>query len=263
MSKRIDLNIEKEVVRLYTTITQNGWIGKNDISKRLGISATAVDIILERNGVKKRSIKEAYEFGKRSKPIKNIPIGDAPLCKCNCQEKVSWNRRKNSWNAYVEGHYRREHPYKNFAWFKDQYESGKTVKDIAAQFGVSSSAVSKYIKKFSIKLRSHSDTLKNLGLMVGKKNPAWKGGTTPERQRIYKTETWAELVKYIYKRDGYKCQRCGTEKIGSVKFHAHHIHPWALYPDLRLEQSNLITLCDTCHRWVHSKQNVNLDYLAK
>lgn len=263
MTKRTDASIEKQIIEMYTTITDNGWIGCNTIADKYGIAVPTVQNILIRNGVKLRSSAEAYTHGKRTKPIKNIPMGDAPICKCGCGMPVDWNRRKNKWDAYRDGHYRKNFLYKSKEWLSSEYQSGKTLSQIAKQFGVAVSAVRKFAVKFGIEIRAHGDTLKLLGSMKGSKNPAWNGGTTPERQRAYKTVDWIQLVKYIYKRDGYKCQRCGTEKVGSVKFHAHHIRPWSLYPDLRLEPSNLVTLCDTCHRWVHSRQNLNLEYLAK
>jgi predicted HNH restriction endonuclease len=36
----------------------------------------------------------------------------------------------------------------------------------------------------------------------------------------------------------------------------HHEHPVESHPDRIDDHDNLITLCGTCHRWVHSKRNV-------
>ena len=42
----------------------------------------------------------------------------------------------------------------------------------------------------------------------GKQSSNWKGGVTPERQKLYGTNEWKELVKFIFKRDGYVCKKC-------------------------------------------------------
>ncbi len=262
MTKRVDLNTEQEVIRLYTTRTENGWVGSYEIAKRLGISHGTVQNILIRNNVGTRDSKQAYEFGKRTKPIKNVPVGQKPLCKCGCGKFVEWNQRKNGWNIFREGHYRKDLPYKNADWLRGQYDSGRTLREIGKQFGVVGSVIKKFAKKFSLTIRSHSETLKMRGSTKGSKNPAWKGGTTPERQSIQKTDEWKTVVQLIYKRDGYKCKRCGHGHNAGRKFHAHHIKSFSKYPDLRLSASNLVTLCNVCHLWVHSKENVNQDFIS-
>jgi hypothetical protein len=39
------------------------------------------------------------------------------------------------------------------------------------------------------------------------------------------------------------CQMCARQD----KLHVHHIYPWHMFPDLRYELDNLITLCSACH----------------
>lgn len=195
------------------------------------------------------------------KPIKNLPVGQPPQCKCGCGNTTEWNRRKNRWNVYVEGHYRKQLPYKSKEWLEAQYNSGKSLAEISNDFDVVPSTIGKFIRKFGISIRSHSESLKMRGSMVGSKNPAWKGGVTPERQQTYKTSEWIELVKYIYERDKYTCQRCGDKHTKQNKLHAHHLKSWAENPALRIEKNNLITLCNSCHMWVHSRKNVDSEYI--
>lgn len=59
---------------------------------------------------------------------------------------------------------------------------------------------------------------------------------------------WRKAVK---ERDGYICTQCGaTDKMLNV----HHVKPFAIYPDLRYEVSNGVTLCYECHEQLHSLQ---------
>lgn len=55
---------------------------------------------------------------------------------------------------------------------------------------------------------------------------------------------WREAV---LDRDVYKCCACGSRE----NLHAHHIKPFAEYPDKRFDVRNGITLCDKCHRAIH------------
>lgn len=95
--------------------------------------------------------------------------------------------------------------------------------------------------------------------MFGKRSPNWKGGTTPERQKIYGSNLWREIVKTVFERDGFICQRCNQPK---RIIHVHHIKSWADYPDNRFDLDNLITICKECHHWIHSKKNTNRDFLG-
>jgi hypothetical protein len=93
----------------------------------------------------------------------------------------------------------------------------------------------------------------------------WKGGVTPERQAVYSSREWIEAVKIVWHRDDAKCQRCGldhrTIDRAEMKFHVHHIVSFA-NKELRCEPSNLVLLCDKCHRWTHGKGNTERRFLG-
>lgn len=97
---------------------------------------------------------------------------------------------------------------------------------------------------------------------TGENNPNYKDGSSPERQRLYAMGKGKAFLRAILKRDGYTCQRCGAAHEGGRSLHVHHIKPWAGNESLRFDQTNVIVLCKPCHSWVHSKANVNLDYLG-
>lgn len=101
--------------------------------------------------------------------------------------------------------------------------------------------------------------------ITGKEHPSYKGGLTPERQSVYSSEKWCEVVKQVWKRDNAFCQNCGkhhnTEK-NRGNFHIHHIISFQI-KEHRTELDNLVLLCKECHKWVHSKKNINQKFIKK
>ncbi|WP_062390920.1 HNH endonuclease [Pseudomonas abietaniphila] len=82
----------------------------------------------------------------------------------------------------------------------------------------------------------------------------------PDWKDIYGPELYGQLLERddsqvlnwraaVLARDEYKCRRCeSTESL-----HAHHIVRWADCPELRVELSNGMTLCKSCHEAEHAK----------
>ena len=54
----------------------------------------------------------------------------------------------------------------------------------------------------------------------------------------------------VYERDDWTCQQCNVR--GGM-LHAHHIKPFARYPELRMAIDNGITYCKGCHEIVHRR----------
>lgn len=143
-------------------------------------------------------------------------------------------------------------------------ELGKTTEDIAKACGVNPTQVLRFLRKFGIEARSQAESLRLSGRSRGSNNPAWAGGTTPERQRLYNTREWKQLVQSVYERDGFRCVRCGHHQDhGEHALHAHHIATWAEAPDRRADIDNLVTLCRGCHAWVHSRGNESGAFLER
>ena len=98
----------------------------------------------------------------------------------------------------------------------------------------------------------------------GAETPNWKGGVTPERQAVYGSPEWKAAVKAVWKRDNATCQRCGLHRSQArkedVDFDIHHIVSFAV-AELRCNPDNLVLLCEPCHYWVHSSENVNKEFL--
>ncbi|MDF8362570.1 HNH endonuclease [Achromobacter anxifer] len=57
-----------------------------------------------------------------------------------------------------------------------------------------------------------------------------------------------KLRMQILKRDNYRCRICGRDPANhtDVELHIHHVRPWSFGGVT--EESNLITLCHTCHK---------------
>lgn len=73
---------------------------------------------------------------------------------------------------------------------------------------------------------------------------AEKVKSSKEYSEYIKSKEWQETRQRIFKRDNYKCQKCGTAKNLSV----HHI----TYENLGEEKdADLVTLCESCHGDIH------------
>ncbi len=87
-------------------------------------------------------------------------------------------------------------------------------------------------------------------IRYGPDNPAWKGGITPEMQKLRKSKQYAEWRQAVFKRDAYTCQVCGQVGGNIV---AHHIKRWANYPEYRFDVANGLTMCRPCHSSLHAR----------
>jgi len=168
---------------------------------------------------------------------------------------------------FVKGqHWRARKPFWDKEWLENEYAIKKrSCSEIAKDFGVGDTAIQFWLKKHGIKGRDVSECreIKKWGSpgdsnpmygRTGKENPNWNGGNSPERQTLYARSVWKELAKKILKRDGYKCTECGAVHTGKSKLTVHHIKPWAKYPELRFDEGNLTTLCQTCHKQKHARR---------
>lgn len=93
---------------------------------------------------------------------------------------------------------------------------------------------------------------RNKGLHLhrqGADNPAWRGGVTPANQVARKAVEYREWRDAVFRRDNFTCQHCGARG----RMHAHHIHPYARFAELRFDVANGLTLCVSCHGAVHNR----------
>ena len=155
-------------------------------------------------------------------------------------------------------------------WHKDWLENEyiinkKPANQIAREQGCKENNILYFLKKHGIKTRTTSEirSFKKWGVCgklngmygkVGRLNPNWDGGKSPERQSKYARSAWKELAKSILKRDNYHCRKCNSPHTSESKLIIHHIKKWSHFPELRFEPKNLITLCEKCHKKIHSRK---------
>jgi len=99
----------------------------------------------------------------------------------------------------------------------------------------------------------------------GEAHHGWRGGLTPEREAVAKSDEWIAAVKAVWHRANAKCERCGkdhrtVDNRTKDGFHIHHIIPFESVKH-RTEVLNLVLLCRSCHHFVHSKKNVNREFI--
>ncbi|MDY4128685.1 HNH endonuclease [Peptostreptococcus porci] len=79
----------------------------------------------------------------------------------------------------------------------------------------------------------------------------------------YITSKWEKKRKNILKRDDYLCVECKRKGIRRDAEMVHHINPADKYPELFLENDNLISLCNVCHNKMHNRNNNTLSKLGR
>lgn len=171
-------------------------------------------------------------------------------------------------------HWRKPKKHWDKEWLETEYIfKCRSAEEIAKEVGCNANNILYWLKKHNIQTRGMKEIRKNKkwGLSgkqngmygrCGSKNPRWIDGSSPLRQKVYARSFWKELIKIVYARDNYLCQRCGAKHTSKNKLHAHHIKSWAGNPSSRIDLKNIITLCKNCHTFVHSKRNENNEYLS-
>lgn len=109
--------------------------------------------------------------------------------------------------------------------------------------------------KISATLRSHYTSPSYREMVAAAQKPSsgedhwnWKGGVTPVNQEQRNSEEASAWRRAVYERDMYHCRICKQ----NGELHAHHIKPWAAFPESRFDISNGITLCTQCHTNIHT-----------
>lgn len=83
----------------------------------------------------------------------------------------------------------------------------------------------------------------------GEINGNWKGGITPYNKGLRTSSNYKIWREFVFQRDDWTCRDCGdrSRKGHIIRVEAHHIKPFATFPELRFDVSNGLTLCKECH----------------
>ena len=95
------------------------------------------------------------------------------------------------------------------------------------------------------------------GEFSGENSPSFNG-LYGDRKKKYYGDNWLKRRREIRKRDSYCCQLCGiSEAEYGMELSVHHKIPFVVFKDYKdaNELSNLQSLCEPCHRIVHSGGN--------
>ncbi|KKN21601.1 hypothetical protein LCGC14_0923760 [marine sediment metagenome] len=170
-------------------------------------------------------------------------------------------------------HWREPKAHWEYDWLFNEYiTKQRSANDIAQQQGCKEANIYHWLRKHNIPRRDMKTIRKNKhwGLrgkangmfgVTGKDNPNWKGGISPERQKVYATKEWKDAARYVRKRDRNLCQLCGEKSKAKRDSHIHHIKGFD-FIESRTDPNNLVLLCRGCHHWAHSRKNTERRFLG-
>lgn len=106
-------------------------------------------------------------------------------------------------------------------------------------------------------------SIKNLPLPQKKENnPFWKGGITSKQLLIRNSDKYKTWRKAVFERDGYICQNEDCER-SCHELNAHHYYisfkECLDDEEILYNIDNGITLCEKCHRKVHTSNSSDND----
>jgi hypothetical protein len=83
----------------------------------------------------------------------------------------------------------------------------------------------------------------------GSANPNWKGGIAGGNRAVRRSNEFVAWRSSVFERDNWTCQKCRrrSKKNRYLRIEAHHVKPFATFPELRFVIDNGLTLCKRCH----------------
>jgi 5-methylcytosine-specific restriction enzyme A len=71
---------------------------------------------------------------------------------------------------------------------------------------------------------------------------------------FHKTKRWQKKRQYILHRDGYLCLECKKYGKNTDAKIVHHVLDVNEFPELRMKDNNLVSLCASCHNKQHPEK---------
>ena len=84
----------------------------------------------------------------------------------------------------------------------------------------------------------------------------------PQMKKLLNSKRWKDVRTRVIKRDKGICIRCMFTRnyVEKNNLQVHHIKPRNKYPELMFEESNLITLCQSCNTHIGTKEQLDFDW---
>lgn len=162
-------------------------------------------------------------------------------------------------------------------WIQKEYiDKNRTRQELANELGMSEAWLGKIIAQYGLQKPAAKRPNRKPG--CGKKgmfsetqrrqfseqkqdskNPQWKGGITPEGNKLRAEKVTLELRKEVYQRDDYTCRLCNKH---GGKLELHHIVPVWQNQELIDEPKNLVTLCVKCHDRIQNHEHEYAEYFC-
>lgn len=84
----------------------------------------------------------------------------------------------------------------------------------------------------------------------GESHPMYNPNLTDEEREYKRLEIgYTKWAKDVKEQANYTCDCCG---VYGVKLHSHHLNDWHTHKELRLDVSNGVCLCESCHKEFHA-----------
>lgn len=71
---------------------------------------------------------------------------------------------------------------------------------------------------------------------------------------FYRSKKWRKKREYILHRDGYLCLECKKYGRNNEAKIVHHIKEMEDFPELKLKNNNLVSVCAACHNKLHPEK---------
>jgi len=138
----------------------------------------------------------------------------------------------------------------------EKYNSGISTMKLAKEYNTSHTVIGGTLKRAGVKIRSlkeahefrdiSGDKNPNYGGgCFGENNGNWQGGREKRTLKGGHSKEMKEWRIKVKERDCFTCQLCNSKNKHNLI--SHHIINWIKNDELRFEQSNGITLCNSCH----------------
>ncbi len=211
-----------------------GYTLKDNARSRVVKGDPADRIVVEIGDTKQPDFKPQVKIMRCKTCGRELLGRNKSYCSTECRgKKQAWNKGKSGYSTKWRGG-----------------KHSEEAKEKMRQAAIGRKMPEEQRKKLSEALKGRIP--KNLKTLdnSGPKSHWWRGGITPEHEKVRKSTEYKKWRTAVFERDDYTCQEYNARSAEGhrVVLNADHIKQFALYPELRFDVSNGRTLCIDCHR---------------